>query len=143
MRPLRTSRRARSASGGAAPRPLPALPPADARAERRQHLGQAHALALHRQQPQHLLLGRRAARDLLVQQPPYAPEDAAAASLLQEGADVAAEELADALADQGERQAVAPEPRVQLRPLRAGAAELLRRQQRLGFVHAEPTQLQA
>src|SRR5262249_34574438 len=70
-------------------------------------------------------------------QPAYASEDAAAARLLQEAAQLAAEQLADALADQLERQAVAPQPRAQLGPLLAAALELLGRQQRLGLIHAQ------
>ena len=88
------------------------------------------------------MLGRRAALDLFGQEPPNTPEHTAGVSLLQEGTDVTAEQLANRFADHLERQAIASDGGGQLHPLRGRARELLGNQQHPCFIGVETAELQ-
>ena len=74
-------------------------------------------------------LRRRAAPNLFCQELPDATEDAALSHLLQIKANLPAEQRSNALANELERQTVAPKPGNQLSPQLVGTYELLGSQQ--------------
>ena len=109
-----TSERRRSASIASSTAPLPTAGPSSATSA-----ADAQRLTLNREQAQDVLFEPGAALDLFGQDPASAAKDAAGAGCLhlQKGTDLTAEELADALADHFQRQAVTAESVVQRDPL--------------------------
>ena len=118
--------------------------PTDARRHGPRELCQADRLALDRQPRQNVALHRRESLDLDVQQPADAPEDRAVAgdASARNARDVAVEDLANRLAHDLQRQAVAAVAVHQTDPRLRVAGQLLVGQQRLSLGDAKAVQLQ-
>ena len=107
-----------------------------------QQLGQTECLSFNSQHPQHRLLRRRAALDLVCEHPANVAEDRVGASLFEICTDLSLEQVADALTDQLERQSIAPEKGYELGPLLRATAELLVLEQRTRFIYAETPEVE-